>query len=345
MTAGLTLTAEAPFRLAAVAVSHGWFQTAPFSWDPDAQVLERVESLGTLRIHAAKNGVRVHAPAPLGPEQRPAVAVRVTRMLQLDADLTGFPAAVRAVDRRLARDLAAYGGGRVLAGGSLFEDVVKGICGTNTTWTQAVTAINRIAVARTRRRVPRPRRRPAGGRGLAEDRGARGLPRTRHRRGLAIGDRRDPRRDRRRLPRRRHRPHRGGPAPAGRRRARHRRVPAAADGPLRPPVDRLGDARGSASREWFAGRRPTPREVLRRVAPAGRYSGLVLAWLTLRAWQREIGSHPLSAPAAGWATRSSRARQRPAQASQVCSAAHAAPVRPSTSRSAGSEASRASWRA
>jgi len=66
-------------------------------------------------------------------------------MLQLDADLTGFPDAVRAVDPDLADDLGAYGGGRVLAGASLFEDVVKGICGTNTTWRQAVACINRLA--------------------------------------------------------------------------------------------------------------------------------------------------------------------------------------------------------
>ena len=33
----------------------------------------------------------------------------------------------------------------MLAGPSLYEDVVKSICGTNTTWRQAVVTINRIA--------------------------------------------------------------------------------------------------------------------------------------------------------------------------------------------------------
>ena len=288
MTAGLTLTAEAPFRLAAVAVSHGWFQTAPFSWDPDAQVLERVESLGTLRIHAAKNGVRVHAPAPLGPEQRPAVAVRVTRMLQLDADLTGFPAALRAVDRRLARDLAAYGGGRVLAGGSLFEDVVKGICGTNTTWTQAVTAINRIASLGPGGAFPGPADVLRAGEDWlrAEARVGYRAPAIVAASRSAIdgtlaeidGDSRAGDTDR---------------TEAGLRRLAG--IGPATSGFLllllghydRPSIDSA--TLRVASREWFAGRRPTPREVLRRVAPAGRYSGLVLAWSTLRAWQREIG--------------------------------------------------------
>ena len=289
MTVGLTLTAKAPpFRLAAVAVSHGWFQTAPFSWDPGAQVLERVESIGTLRIRASDGGVRVHAPGPLGPGERPAVAVCVTRMLQLDADLTGFQDAVRAVDRRLARDLAAYGGGRLLAGGSLFEDVVKGICGTNTTWTQAVTAINRIASLGPGGAFPGPAdvlragedwlrvEARVGYRGpaiVAASRSAIDGTLAEIDGDSAGGDTDRTEAGLRRL---------GGVGPA-------------TAGFLlllmghydRPSIDSA--TLRVAAREWFAGRRPTPREVLRRVAPAGRYSGLVLAWSTLRAWQREMG--------------------------------------------------------
>ena len=232
--------------------------------------------------------MRVHAPAPLGPEERSAVAARVTRMLQLDADLTGFPEAVRAVDRRLARDLVGYGGGRILAGGSLFEDVVKGICGTNTTWTQAVTAINRIASlgpggafpgpadvlragedwlraeARVGYRAPAvvAASRSAIDGTLAEiDDDSRAGDTDRTEAGLCqlTGV---------------------GPATAG-------FLLLLMGHYDRPSIDSA--TLRVASREWFAGRRPTPREVLRRVAPAGRYSGLVLAWSTLRAWQREIG--------------------------------------------------------
>jgi 3-methyladenine DNA glycosylase/8-oxoguanine DNA glycosylase len=287
-TGGLGLDARGPFRLAAVAVSHGWFQTAPFSWDPGAQVLERVESLGTLRIHAAKDGVRVHAPAPLGPEEQAAVAARVTRMLQLDADLTGFPEAVRVVDRRLARDLAAYGGARLLAGGSLFEDVVKGICGTNTTWTQAVTAINRIASLGPGGAFPGPADVLRAGEDWlrAEARvGYRGPAILAASRSAIDGTLAEIHRD-------------SAAGDTDRTEAGLRRL--AGIGPAtsgflllllghydRPSVDSA--TLRVASREWFAGRRPTPREVLRRVAPAGRYSGLVLAWSTLRAWQREMG--------------------------------------------------------
>ena len=42
----LELSARGAFRLPAVAVSHGWFQTAPFAWSPDAGTLGRTERLG-----------------------------------------------------------------------------------------------------------------------------------------------------------------------------------------------------------------------------------------------------------------------------------------------------------
>src|SRR5690606_3341935 len=91
-------------------------------------------------------GVVVTSSTPLDGPDRAAAAARVRRVLQLDADLDGFPEATRAVDPDLADDLRAYGGGRVLAGGSLFEDVTKGLCATNTTWRQAAACINRIGL-------------------------------------------------------------------------------------------------------------------------------------------------------------------------------------------------------
>lgn len=288
----LVLPARGGFRLRAVAVSHGWFQTAPFTWHEDAQRLDRVEPLGpgalTLAIAPYDGGVAVRGPRRLDDAERVEATARVRRMLQLDADLEGFDAAVRAVDPGLAADLAAYGGGRMLAGASLFEDVVKGICGTNTTWRQAVGCINRIAalghegafpdpaailragddhlreVARVGYRAPAitdAARAAIDGR-LAEidaasaagdaDRvfaGLRGL------RGI-------------------------GPATAG-------FIILLMGHYDRPSID---SATIRVARDaWFDGATPTPRDVAARIAPAGPYQGLVLAWATLRSWQRDIG--------------------------------------------------------
>ena len=288
----LLIAARGPFRLAAVAVSHGWFQTAPFTWDADGELLDRTEDLdagvAVLTIGASEGGVGVRTSRRLSPAERAIARSRVRRMLQLDVDLEGFGAAVEAVDPGLARDLADYGGGRMLAGSSLFEDVVKGICGTNTTWRQAVNSINRIAELGADAAFPSP----------ADL--------------LRAGE--DPLRDVARV---------GYRAPALLAAAR-----AAIDGTLadieadsaagdeervyasllaltgigpstagfvlllmghfaRPSIDSATIR--VATERWFDGRRPTPREVARRVEPAGSFAGLVIAWATLRSWQRTTG--------------------------------------------------------
>lgn len=286
------LEAREPFRLRAVVVSHGWFQTRPFAWDAGAERLIRVERIGggatALEISPHAGGVIVRSSGRLAGRERATAVGRLRRMLQLDADLDGFPEAVRAVDPGLADDLAAYGGGRMLAGGSLFEDVVKGICGTNTTWRQAVGCINHIAALGVDGAFPEPAALLRAG-----DERLREVARVGYRAGAILDAAR-----------------------------------AAIDGRLGDiEVDSAaGDAdrvtaglqalRGVgpstaaslvllmghydhasidsatirvARENWFAGERPTPRQVADRIAPAGRFRGLVLAWATLRTWQREGG--------------------------------------------------------
>jgi len=58
----------------------------------------------------------------------------------------------------------------------------------------------------------------------------------------------------------------------------------------RPSID-SATIRVTADR-WFGGNRPKPREVVARIAPAGDFAGLVLAWATLREWQRQTGLSP-----------------------------------------------------
>jgi 3-methyladenine DNA glycosylase/8-oxoguanine DNA glycosylase len=288
----LVLHARGAFRLHAVAVSHGWFQTAPFAWDPCEGALRRTEGLGDgpaeLALTATGGEVAVRPRRALTPAEREVAERRVRRVLQLGADLTGFDAAARAVDPALADDLAAYGGGRVLAGASLFEDVVKGICATNTTWRQAVGAINRLAELGPHGCFPGPADVLRAG-----DDHLRGVVRVGYRapailaasRAAIDGTLADIDAD--------------SAAGAGDR-VHAGLVALAGVGPAtagfvillmghydRPSID-SATIRVAADR-WFAGARPTPREVLRRIAPAGRYQGLVLAWATLRAWQRETG--------------------------------------------------------
>jgi 3-methyladenine DNA glycosylase/8-oxoguanine DNA glycosylase len=267
-------------------VSHGWFQTAPFAWD--GAVLGRVERLDgapvALLVRAATGGVAVEVDRRLGARGRAEARARVGRMLQLDADLTGFDEAVAAVDPALARDLAGYGGGRVLAGATLHEDVVKSICATNTTWRQAVATINRIAALGEGGAFPEPGEVLRAGEGWLRTearvgyRAAAILAAARAAEEGALdaiaGD--DPEAAYAAL--------QGlagvGPATAG-------FLVLLLGHYDRPAVDSATIR--VAAHAWFGGRRPTAAEVRERVAPAGRFAGLVLAWSTLRAWQRETG--------------------------------------------------------
>jgi 3-methyladenine DNA glycosylase/8-oxoguanine DNA glycosylase len=290
--AELTLQARGPFRLRAVAVSHGWFQTAPFTWHEQDERLVRVEGLGsraiTLVMTPSDGGVAVSASARLRDGDRTEAGARVERMLQLRADLDGFSEAVEAVDPGLAADLAAYGGGRMLAGASLFEDVVKGICGTNTTWRQAVGCINRIAGLGSGGAFPGPAAiLRAGDDHLREVArvGYRAQAVTEAARAAIDGRLAEIESD-----------SRAGDAD----RVFAGLLGLRGVGPStasfiimlmghydRPSID---SATLRVAREnWFDGATPTPREVAERIAPAGRFQGLVVAWATLRSWQRDIG--------------------------------------------------------
>jgi 3-methyladenine DNA glycosylase/8-oxoguanine DNA glycosylase len=293
--ADLVLEARGAFRLGAVAVSHGWFQTAPFCWDPEGGRLERTERLGggpvTLTMEPADGGVAVSARPGLGDGDREVARRRVTRVLQLDADLTGFPEAVRAVDPDLADDLEAYGGGRVLAGASLFEDVVKGICGTNTTWPQAVACINRLGELGVPGCFPGPADLLRAGEDHFRDVvrvGYRAPALTAAARAAIDGTLADIERDS--AAGDADRVHAGllglsgiGPATAG-------FIILLMGHYDRPSID-SATIRVTADR-WFGGNRPKPRDVVDRIAPAGDFAGLVLAWATLREWQRQTGLSP-----------------------------------------------------
>lgn len=291
----MTLAARGPFRLPAVAVSHGWFQTAPFAWDAEGEVLRRVEAYGdgpvALAVRAAPGGVRATAAPALPAPARTVARARVARMLQLDADLTGFPEAVAAVDPALAADLAAYGGGRMLAGPSLYEDVVKAICGTNTTWRQAVATIDRVAGLGREGAFPEPADVLRAGPDWLRERarvGYRAPAIAAAARSAVDGTLAEIEAD-------------SAAGDADRVHARLQELAGVGPATAGFLVLLMGHFAHTsvdsatirvATGAWFDGRRPTPAQVRARVAPAGRFAGLVLAWSTLRAWQRDTGITP-----------------------------------------------------
>ena len=117
-----------PVDFARTIVSHGVAELAPNRVDLAGRVLETTLRTGrgarTVRITQHGEKLRIEGSAD------PKVTKTVAHMFRLDEDLSGFYAVVR-------EDALAWvvlGAGRMLRAPTVFEDVCKTICTTNTAW-------------------------------------------------------------------------------------------------------------------------------------------------------------------------------------------------------------------
>jgi N-glycosylase/DNA lyase len=125
-----------PVDFARTIVSHGVAELPPNRVDLDARTLETtlpvLGSARTLRLSAANGRLRIEAVAGrVGAHAQESLAATVAHMFRLDEDLSGFYGVV-SEDRDLS--WSAHGAGRMLRAPTVFEDVVKTICTTNTSW-------------------------------------------------------------------------------------------------------------------------------------------------------------------------------------------------------------------
>ncbi len=133
----MDLAAHPPFYLPTIVRSHGWVQLDPFDWDDDSGRLTRIERLDSgrvveVRVQAADGGVCVEADDSLNEAERDEVACKVEWMLGLRQDFSTFYALARE-EPKLAR-IEEQARGRILRSPTLFEDTVKTILTTNTSW-------------------------------------------------------------------------------------------------------------------------------------------------------------------------------------------------------------------
>jgi 3-methyladenine DNA glycosylase/8-oxoguanine DNA glycosylase len=155
------------FRFDVTVESHGWYALAPFEWSAETRVLRRAETPdGTnafdlritfdrglvVRMDGGASGWLGGASAASRPpgggasatdspargsaaSRRPTVLhARLRRMFQLDLELGEFHRRCAATETHAA--IARKKFGRLLCGSTLFEDAVKIIATTNTTWRQ-----------------------------------------------------------------------------------------------------------------------------------------------------------------------------------------------------------------
>jgi len=143
----LTLFARPPFSLSAVVGSHGWVRLAPFGGDDRTGGLTYVGQLDSGRvvemlIQEVAGGVSVEVDGPLSEAEQAEVARKVGWMLGLGQDFSAFYALARAEPKLAHVEERAQG--RLLRSPTLFEDTVKTILTTNTSWAGTIRMVEAL---------------------------------------------------------------------------------------------------------------------------------------------------------------------------------------------------------
>ena len=135
----LTLKTPTPFSLERTVLSHGWVYLAPFRWEHGRLIwIQRGALPRSCLVEVEQTSlcalkVRVDASPALTVPEQGMLRQAIRRVLNLDLDLTAFGTLARKLDPSIHRLIAA-GGGRLLRGTTLFEDLVKTLCTTNASW-------------------------------------------------------------------------------------------------------------------------------------------------------------------------------------------------------------------
>lgn len=139
------------YRFDAMIDAHGWPQLAPFRWDTAERTLSRVEQLvggKVIRLEMRERGrtlvVEVEGP-PLTIGEAREVERVVRWMVELDEDLEEFYSFCAGYEA--LRHIPERGLGPMLRSPTVWEDYVKTVCTTNTTWAQTRGMVARIVDA------------------------------------------------------------------------------------------------------------------------------------------------------------------------------------------------------
>lgn len=143
------------FNFRATVESHGWFQLPPYQYHPEHGVLSRVHRLPdnrVVRLHIEQSGstsresfLLVQTEGDVFPTDHATIDAVVRRILCMDWDMREFYA--------LTNTLPGYAwveqhkAGRLLRSPTVWEDLVKTLLTTNTTWSQTIGMVKRLATA------------------------------------------------------------------------------------------------------------------------------------------------------------------------------------------------------
>ena len=158
-----------PFELRLCLFGHGWVSLAPHDWGAARERLDTALRLGSTVVDAALHqtgagrlALRLESRRRLTGAQLAAARRQIAHMLRLDDDLSAFHARCRD-DPSLAW-VARRGGGRLMRSTTVFEDLMKLLFTTNTTWAGTAAMTRKLVDAlganapSGRRAFPTPRR-------------------------------------------------------------------------------------------------------------------------------------------------------------------------------------------
>lgn len=133
----LDLAVSPPFNFESVVYSHGWYQLAPWEWNPETRDLTRPEQLESgrvvlLTLSPTSSGIRIESSGRFRQAEAREISSKVAWMFSLDLDLAEF---YDLADRepRLAH-VRPNAHGRFLRSPTFWEDVVKVMMTTNIQW-------------------------------------------------------------------------------------------------------------------------------------------------------------------------------------------------------------------
>jgi 3-methyladenine DNA glycosylase/8-oxoguanine DNA glycosylase len=146
----LSLLAPIKFSLSAVIGSHGWASLAPFETNDEKSELRYLARLTTGRVVAfvirqAGGGIDVDVDEILREGEKEEVKEKVRWMLGLGQDFSEFYALVE--DEPKLAQVIKKGQGRILRSFTFFEDTVKTILTTNTSWAGTIRMVDALVTA------------------------------------------------------------------------------------------------------------------------------------------------------------------------------------------------------
>ena len=132
------------FHFASTVLSHGWYRLAPIRWSGHDRILRRADVIDGVAVDLEVRADETSAllVACSGKVARESLGPRIRRMFQLDLDTSEFVSLARTSPTHGWVERSGFG--RLLCGTTLFEDAIKIIATTNTTWKQTVRMVELV---------------------------------------------------------------------------------------------------------------------------------------------------------------------------------------------------------